>query len=117
MSTHAEMELIMEDFMGDISFVNEDENNIETNKEKSYYIGKGIFILNQLQEDTDNFNDNYFNFLSSILKDFKGLSFDKQQSLKEIMCIEDKIKIVEKRVIIQEKKKDKKPKINNYDDY
>jgi hypothetical protein len=117
MSKDAEMKLIIDDFMDDISFNNEGESNIKKNKEKSYYIGKGIFILNQLQEDTDNFNDNYFNFLSSILKDFKGLSGDNQKSLKEIMCIEDKIKIVEKKVFVQEKKKNKKPKLNNYDDY
>ena len=35
------------------------------------------------------------------------------------MCIEDKVKIVEKKVFIKEKNNNRKPKLNfkNYDDY
>ena len=118
---HSEMSIIMEDFMDDLTFKDDQNNLIESNSEKSYYIGKGEFILKQLREDKKNYPENYFNFLSSFLRDYKDLPQDKQKILKEIMCIQDTVKIVEKKVVVNQNKKNTKPKLNmgnmNYDDY
>ena len=113
------MDIIMDDFVDHLSFDNDEDSKIEEGEDKNYYIAKGEYILKQLDD-----KDNYFHFLSSILKKFKDLPEDKKIFLKETMCIEDKVKIVEKKIIVQPKKTNQKPKLNgysanrhNYDDY
>jgi hypothetical protein len=121
MAMNSEMSIIMEDFMDDLTFKDDENNLIESNSDKSYYIGKGEFILKQLRGDKKNYPDNYFHFLSSFLRDFKDLPQDKQKILKETMCIQDIVKVVEKKVIVNQKNKNNKPKLNmgnmKYDDY
>lgn len=122
MAMHSEMSIIMEDFMDDLTFKDDENNLIESNSDKSYYIGKGEFILKQLRRDKKNYPENYFHFLSSFLRDFKDLPQDKQKILKETMCIQDTVKVVEKKVVVNQNKKNNKPKLNmsnnfNYDDY
>lgn len=116
-----EMDIIIDDFMDDLVFSREEEEKIEKNKEKQYYIGKGEYMLKQLREDKRNYEDNYFHFLSSILKDFNCLTEDKKSFLKETMCIQDTVKVVEKKVVVNQNKKNNKPKLNmgnmKYDDY
>ena len=106
----SEMDLILNDFEDHLTFNKDDD--IEKNKDKNYYLAKGEYLLKQLEN-----KENYFHFLSSILKNFKYLSEDKKIFLKETMCIQDQIKIVEKEKIIYKEKKIKKQKINNYEDY
>ena len=125
MSMVTEMGIIMDDFVGDLSFDGNDDDMIDQDRDKSYYIGKGGFILKQLQGDKEKYPENYFHFLSSFLKDFKNLPEDKKIFLKETMGIEDKVKIIEKEPFVVVKKNNKtKPKLNmgsanknNYDDY
>ena len=129
MSMVTEMGIIMEDFSDDIVFDDNDDNMIDQDKDKSYYIGRGEFILKQLQGDKKKYPENYFHFLSSFLKDFKDLPEDKKIFLKETMGIEDKVKVKEPLVVKGKNKKDNnknnKPKLNmgnsankhNYDDY
>ena len=105
----SEMDIIMDDFVDHLSFDNDEDSKIAEGEDKNYYIAKGEFILKQLDD-----KDNYFHFLSSILKKFKDLPEDKKIFLKETMCIEDKVKIVEKKIIVQPKKTNQKPKINGY---
>ena len=116
----SEMDIIMDDFVDHLSFDNDEDSKIEEGiEDKYYYIAKGEYILKQLDD-----KDNYFYFLSSILKKFKDLPEDKKIFLRETMFIEDKVKIVEKKIIVQPKKTNQKPKLNgysanrhNYDDY
>jgi len=126
MSMVTEMGIIMDDFAGDLSFEYDDDNMINQGQDKSYYVGRGGFILKQLQDDKEKYPENYFHFLSSFLKDFKDLPEDKKIFLKETMGIEDKVKV--KRPLVVKGKKDNKnnkPKLNmgnsankhNYDDY
>ena len=125
MSMHSEMSIIMDDFMDDLSFKDDKDNLIENDSDKSYYIGKGEFILKQLREDKKNYPENYFHFLNSFLREFKDLSEDKKKILKEVMCLKEEVKIVEKKVVNNStKNNNKKPKLNmgknnnfNYDDY
>ena len=105
----SEMDIIMDDFIDHLSFNKDEDSKITEGEDKNYYIAKGEFILKQLND-----KDNYFHFLSSILKNFKDLSEDKKVFLKQIMCIEDKVKIVEKKIIVQPKKTNQKPKLNGY---
>jgi hypothetical protein len=124
MSLNSEMNIIMDDFMDDLTFKDDDDSKIEQGCDKSYYIGRGEFISKQLREDKLNYPDNYFHFLSSFLRDFKDLPEDKKIFLKETMCIEEKVKIVEKKVIVNQKTKNNNtPTLNmghsklSYDDY
>ena len=87
--------IIMEDFMDDLTFKDDENNLIESNSDKSYYIGKGEFILKQLRGDKKNYVMKII-FISSFLRDFKDLPQDKQKILKETMCIQDTVKVVEK---------------------
>ena len=103
------MDIIMDDFVDHLSFNKDEDSKIAEGEDKNYYIAKGEFILKQLND-----KDNYFHFLSSILKNFKDLPEDKKVFLKQTMCIEDKVKIVEKKIIVQPKKKNQKPKLNSY---
>ena len=106
----SEMDIIMDDFVDHLSFDNDEDSKIEEGiEDKNYYIAKGEYILKQLDD-----KDNYFYFLSSILKKFKDLPEDKKIFLKETMFIEDKVKIVEKKIIVQPKKTNQKPKLNGY---
>ena len=107
----SEMDLILHDFEGHLTFHKDDD--IEKNKDKNYYLAKGEYLLKQLVN-----KEHYFYFLSSVLKNFKNLSEDKKIFLKETMCIQDQIKIIEKEKIIYKEKKISKPKkLNVYDDY
>ena len=127
MSMVTEMGIIMDDFAGDLSFEYDDDNMVDKDQDKSYYVGRGGFILKQLQDDKEKYPENYFHFLSSFLKDFKNLPEDKKIFLKETMCIEDKVKVIEKEpfVLVKKNKNKTKPKLNmgysanrhNYDDY
>ena len=90
---------------------------VEDKKDESYYQGLGIHIREQFTN-----NENYFHFLKSILTDFRKLTSEQQDILKEIMHIQPET-IIQEKIIIQKEKvkkmgtKEKKPKLNTYDDY
>ena len=110
---NSDIDLILDDFQGNIIHIDNDDINIDKNKDKDYYIGKAIYLLKQFEGDTEN----YFHFLCHFLKNFNILNDDHKEILKDIMNIKETIKIVEKEKIIYKEKKTKLKKINMYDDY
>ena len=93
-----------------------DENiayeNVEPGQTNEYYQGHAEHILKQLDSV-----DHYFHFVNTILKNYHTLSDEQQTIIQDRLGI--KPKIVEK-VVIKEKivyKKEKKAKVNAYDDY
>ena len=93
-----------------------DENiayeNVEPGQTNEYYQGHAEHILKQLDSV-----DHYFHFVNTILKNYHTLSEEQQTIIQDRLGI--KPKIVEK-VVIKEKvvyKKEKKARVNAYDDY
>ena len=104
----SDMDLLL-DMMPDENIAYE---NVEPNKTNEYYQGHAEHILKQLDSV-----DHYFHFVNTILKNYHTLSEEQQQIIQDRLGI--KPKIVEK-VVIKEKivyKKEKKARINAFDDY
>ena len=103
------MDIINDMFDGHIEY----ENDIEQGQPKEYYIGKAEYILSNLE------NENYYEFMKVICRNFNQLDKSQQANVKEIMGIKDNVKIIEKEKIIYREKKVQKPKgySANYDDY
>jgi Mg2+ and Co2+ transporter CorA len=104
----SDMDLLL-DMMPDENIAYE---NVEPNKTNEYYQGHAEHILKQLDSV-----DHYFHFVNTILKNYHTLSEEQQQIIQDRLGI--KPKIVEK-VVIKEKivyKKEKKARVNAFDDY
>ena len=104
----SDMDLLL-DMMPDENIAYE---NVEPNKTNEYYQGHAEHILKQLDSV-----DHYFHFVNTILKNYHTLSEEQQTIIQDRLGI--KPKIVEK-VVIKEKvvyKKEKKARVNAYDDY
>jgi len=104
----SDMDLLL-DMMPDENIAYE---NVEPNKTNEYYQGHAEHILNQLDSV-----DHYFHFVNTLLKNYHTLSEEQQQIIQDRLGI--KPKIVEK-VVIKEKivyKKEKKARVNAFDDY
>jgi hypothetical protein len=99
---------MMDDLEGGSRFV----EVVEPGKDNSYYQGLGIHILKQFEN-----NDHYFHFLKSILKNYNELEQNQKDEIYELLNIQPKIIIKEKIVYKGGKKKNTKPKLNNFDDY
>tara|TARA_B110001469_G_C9638641_1_gene320687 strand:+ start:1536 stop:1883 length:348 start_codon:yes stop_codon:yes gene_type:complete len=102
------MDLIVDMFDGSLNF----DDKIDSDKNEQYYIGKAENIIKQLDKS------NYYIFLIAMLKDYNTLDEVQKDKIIELLNIKPIIveKIIEKRVGIKVDK-NKKPKINNYDDY
>ena len=104
------MEEIIDLFDADEDTVYQD-SIMDNDHPKEYYIGKAEFILKQLNDN------NYYEFLKVILKKYHTLDDNQKKEIIEFMNIPEKVKIVEKVTIVYKEKKNKKAKVNNYDDY
>ena len=104
----SDMDLLL-DMMPDENIAYE---NVEPGKTNEYYQGHAEHILKNI--DT---NDHYFHFVNTILKNYHTLSEEQQQIIQDRLGIQPTI--VEK-VVIKEKivyKKEKKARVNAFDDY
>ena len=106
------MDLVNDLFDGHIDY----DDDIEHGKTKEYYTGKAEYILSNLNEE------NYYEFLKVICRDFKKLDEEQQKIIKEIMGIKNEIKVIEKEKIVYREKKQQKPRgytanRHNTDDY
>ena len=104
----SDMDLLL-DMMPDENIAYE---NVEPEQTNEYYQGHAEHILKQLDSV-----DHYFHFVNTILKNYHTLSEEQQQIIQDRLGI--KPKIVEK-VVIKEKivyKKEKKARVNAFDDY
>ena len=104
----SDMDLLL-DMMPDENIAYE---NVEPSQTNEYYQGHAEHILKQLDSV-----DHYFHFVNTILKNYHTLSKEQQKIIQDRLGI--KPKIVEK-VVIKEKivyKKEKKARINSFDDY
>jgi hypothetical protein len=104
----SDMDLLL-DMMPDENIAYE---NVEPGQTNEYYQGHAEHILKQLDSV-----DHYFHFVNTILKNYHTLSEEQQTIIQDRLGI--KPKIVEK-VVIKEKvvyKKEKKARVNAYDDY
>jgi Mg2+ and Co2+ transporter CorA len=104
----SDMDLLL-DMMPDENIAYE---NVEPGKTNEYYQGHAEHILKQVDSI-----DHYFHFVNTILKNYHTLSEEQQQIIQDRLGI--KPKIVEK-VVIKEKivyKKEKKARVNAFDDY
>ena len=112
MSFNSNMDLINELF--DISY--DEDNDIDNDvidKDKYYFIGKAESILLELSDE-----ENYYNFLKIMLKDYNKLSTEhKTEIIKQLNIDPNKEKIIVKYVNKSSKKPNKKPKLNLVDDY
>ena len=103
---------ILTDMLGDQTIHDEEEEELETDKPKSYYHGKALHIRKQLSDET------YFYFLEAFLKDFNNLNVSQKAQLKKIINIKPEIIIKEKVIMVNSnKKQNTKPKLNTFDDY
>lgn len=88
---------------------------IEPDQDNSYYSSFGIELLKQFQN-----NDQYYNFLLSIVGDFKKLDSKQKEIIQNKMEIFPK-NVIKEKIVYKEKKvsSKQKPKLNlgNYDDY
>ena len=104
----SDMDLLL-DMMPNENIVYE---NVEPGETNEYYQGHAEHILKQLDSV-----DHYFHFVNTILKNYHTLSEEQQTIIQDRLGI--KPKIVEK-VVIKEKivyKKEKKARVNAFDDY
>ena len=85
---------------------------IEKDQEDSYYSSFGIELLKQFQN-----NDQYYQFLLSIVGNFKQLDDKQKEMIQNKMELFPKTIIKEKIVYKEKKSKSQKPKLNHYDDY
>tara|TARA_B110001450_G_scaffold201412_1_gene190506 strand:- start:741 stop:1061 length:321 start_codon:yes stop_codon:yes gene_type:complete len=87
------------------------DDDIESNMDEHYYVGKAENILKQLDEKT------YLIFLKTILKNYHSLNVDQKDEIVKFLDINpvDRVVYVEKN---KKKKNNGKPKLNmSYDDY
>ena len=86
---------------------------IQPDQENSYYSAFGIELLKQFQN-----NEQYYNFLLSIVGNFQKLDEEHKEMIQNKMEIFPKT-IVKEKIVYKEKKtnKSQKPKLNNYEDY
>ena len=87
------------------------DDDIESNMDEHYYVGKAENILKQLDEKS------YLIFLKTILKNYHSLNVDQKDEIVKFLDIKsvDRVVYVEKNT---KKKNNGKPKLNmNYDDY
>lgn len=86
---------------------------VEQAKPNSYYQGLGIHILKQLSDE-----EHYFHFLKSILTNYPVLNKERQKVIRETMGIIPET-IIKEKIVSQKSQTNtqKKPKLNNYDDY
>jgi|TARA_B110000902_G_scaffold166077_1_gene189590 hypothetical protein len=87
------------------------DDDIESNMDEHYYVGKAENILKQLDEKT------YLIFLKTILKNYHSLNVDQKDEIVKFLDINpvDRVVYVEKNT---KKKNNVKPKLNmRYDDY
>ncbi len=110
-SSISDLEILTDMLCGDTIYDEEDKMDEEELQPPAYYHGKAIYIKKQLSQE------NYFHFLESFLTDFKELSKEQKDKLKEIMNIQPTI--IEKKTVVKagKKKKNNKPKLNTVDDY
>lgn len=111
-SSISDLEILTDMLCDDTIYDEEDKMDEEEHKAPAYYHGKALYIKKQLSQE------NYFNFLESFLTDFKELSEEQKDKLKEIMNIQPII--IEKKTVVNSGKKKKvnnKPKLNTLDDY
>lgn len=104
-----DMDLITDMF--DVTY----DDIIEEDKEDSYYIGKAENILKQMPN-----NDNYFHFLITMLKRYHDLDTDKKEIINNMILIQEiptEMPKVKAKAKVNTSKKNKKPKLNTYDDY
>ena len=104
----SDMDLLM-DMMPDDNIIFE---NVLPEQTDEYYQGHAEHILKNI--DTP---DHYFHFVNTILKDYHTLSKEQQKSIQDKLGIQPEIK---EKVVYKEKivyKKEKKAKVNCYDDY
>jgi len=87
------------------------DDDIESNMDEHYYVGKAENILKQLDEKS------YLIFLKTILRNYHSLNVDQKDEIVEFLDIKsvDRVVYVEKNT---KKKNNGKPKLNmRYDDY
>ena len=87
------------------------DDDIKTNMDEYYYVGKAENILKQLDVKS------YFIFLKTILKNYHTLNTDQKDEIVKFLDVKpvDKVVYVEKNI---KKKNNGKPKLNmSYDDY
>ena len=87
------------------------DDDIESNMDEHYYVGKAENILKQLDEE------NYYIFLKTILRRYHTLKTDQKDEIVKFLDVKpvDKIVYVEKN---KKKQNNGKPKLNmSYDDY
>lgn len=102
-----DMDLITDMF--DVTY----DDIIEEDKEDSYYIGKAENILKQMPN-----NDNYFHFLITMLKRYHDLDTDKKEIINNMILIQEiPTEMPKVKAKVNTSKKNKKPKLNTYDDY
>ena len=106
----SDMELIMDMLCDGGNSVHDDV--IEEGHPPSYYEGKAINILTQLDDI-----DNYFYFLKAILKKYEKLEESRKKTIIGILNIKPEVIIKEKIIKQNKKSKNNKPKINTHDDY
>jgi hypothetical protein len=104
----SDMDLLL-DMMPDENIAYE---NVEPGQTNEYYQGHAEHVLKQLDSV-----DHYFHFVNTILKNYHTLSEEQQTIIQDRLGIQPTI--VEK-VVIKEKivyKKEKKARVNAFDDY
>ena len=104
----SDMDLLL-DMMPDENIAYE---NVLPGQTNEYYQGHAEHVLKQLDSV-----DHYFHFVNTILKNYHTLSEEQQTIIQDRLGIQPKI--VEK-VVIKEKivyKKEKKARVNAFDDY
>lgn len=106
----SDMELIMDMLCDGNTDVHDDI--IDEGQPPSYYEGKAIHILKQL-DDTDN----YFYFLKAILKNYEKLEEPRKKAIIEMLNIKPEVIIKEKIINPKKKSKNNKPKLNTSDEY
>ena len=87
------------------------DDDIKSNMDEHYYVGKAENILKQLDEKT------YYIFLKTILKNYYTLNKEQKDEIVKFLDIKsvDRVVYVEKN---KKKKNNSKPKLNmSYDDY
>ena len=110
-SSISDLEILTDMLCDDTIYDEEDKIDGGEHRVPAYYHGKALYIKKQLSQE------NYFHFLESFLTDFKELSEEQKDKLKEIMNIQPII--IEKTVVksVKKKKVNNKPKLNTVDDY
>ena len=93
------------------------DDNIASNKEEEYYIGKAENILQQIKENKD-----YYIFLKVFMKRYHELDTIQKKDIVDSIGLKPEERVVyREKIVYKEKKADKKnnakPKLNMTDDY